>query len=284
MAIISNIQRYSTHDGAGIRTTIFFKGCPLACKWCHNPETFSSKKQMLIHNERCISCGRCTERCTRECVFCGDCTDFCIYNAREIVGKDYTVKQLMKEIKKDQIFYEESGGGVTLSGGECMLVDLDFLTNLLGEIKKLGISVNIDTSGFAAYEKFQAILPYVDIFLYDLKIFQDAKHKLYTGVSNKIILDNLVKLSHDNANIEIRVPMIANVNATDDNIRATLKFLLENKIKTKKVYLLPYHNIGTGKYIKLGLMHEEFFAPTEEDMQHYKKLFVESGFEVQIGG
>jgi len=199
-AMIMNIQKFCVHDGPGIRTTVFFKGCPLNCIWCHNPESQNFNKEIMFDYEKCNTCGECVKRCkskaikiTKEnlsydpslCSFCEKCIDFCINNARSLVGKKFSISQLMKEIEKDMVFYEESGGGVTLSGGEVM-GQIDFVEELVKKCHRKGISVAIDTCGHTPFKNFQKILDYVDIFLYDIKLMDSNKHKKYVGVSNEL--------------------------------------------------------------------------------------------------
>ena len=224
MKNITNIQKFSIHDGDGIRTTVFFKGCPLKCEWCHNPETQRFEKEMEVDGEKCTGCGTCASVCPngavrmtedhrpawdpKACTFCGKCENFCPAGVREIVGREYTVKELTKELMKDQMFYEESGGGVTFSGGEVMSMDMDFILAMAKELKRQDVTLTIDTCGYVPYERFEKILPYVNTFLYDVKVMDPELHKKYMGTDNKLILENLVRLSQDGARIYIRIPTI----------------------------------------------------------------------------
>ncbi|MGO5051545.1 trans-4-hydroxy-L-proline dehydratase activase [Lachnospiraceae bacterium LCP25S3_G4] len=302
MSMITSIQKYSIHDGDGIRTTIFFKGCPLKCVWCHNPETQNYQKQVLYDKERCVACGACVNACPNHamlikeehiimdralCDCCGTCIDYCNLNLREIMGKSYSVMELVKEVKKDQIFYEESGGGVTLSGGEVMTMDMDYLESLVKALHKQGITITIDTCGYAPYENFQRILPYVHTFLYDIKVMNQELHKEYIGVENTLILENLKKLSKDGARIYIRIPTINEVNGNDASMKATIAYLLDHRINVAQVNLLPYHNTGAGKYDKMGKKYEgtTLHAPSKEEMEHFVQMFQEAGFyNTKIGG
>lgn len=299
---ITNIQKFSIHDGDGIRTTVFFKGCPLKCVWCHNPETQRYEREVQFDAAGCQSCGSCVNICTGHalhlengvperdkdmCVYCEKCTVYCPKGLREIVGKDYTPAELVKELKKDLMFYEDSGGGVTLSGGEVMTMDKDYITDIVRRLHKEGIDVTIDTCGFAPYENFEAILPYVHTFLYDVKAIDPKLHEEYVGVDNALILDNLVKLARNGARIYIRIPMIRGVSATEENIRATIEFLHENGITPAQVNLLPYHNTGSHKYAKVGMIYqgEELEAPDDEEMNAYVQMFKDAGFtNTRIGG
>ena len=302
MSLITSIQKYSIHDGDGIRTTVFFKGCPLKCLWCHNPETQRYEKQPLVHNDRCVGCRKCELACPHKaihlengkaetdlalCDSCGTCTDYCNLNLREIVGKEYTIDELVKEIRKDEMFYEESGGGVTLSGGEVMTADMDYVEALCKKLKRIGITITIDTCGFAPYENFERLLPYVNTFLYDIKAMDPHVHKKFIGVDNSLILSNLEKLNHAGARIYIRIPTITGVNADDVSMQEIIHYLQQKKINAAKINLLPYHNTGSVKYQKIGLTYEgtELGRPTEEQMQHFQKLFQQAGYHnTKIGG
>lgn len=302
MSLITSIQKYSIHDGDGIRTTVFFKGCGLRCVWCHNPETQSYKKQPLYDKERCVGCRSCEMACPHKaiheedgkvvtdltlCDACGTCTDYCNLNLREIVGKEYAVEELVKELKKDEMFYEQSGGGVTLSGGEVMTADMDYVERLCKKLVQFGITVTIDTCGYAPYENFEKILPYIDTFLYDIKTMDNEIHKKYMGAGNELILSNLERLNAAGARIYIRIPTIKEVNGTDQSMKDIIAYLLEKKIQAACVNLLPYHNTGSAKYAKLGGRYEgeELHAPNQEEMEHFVTLFKEAGFHnVKIGG
>lgn len=295
---IFNIQKYSVHDGPGIRTTVFFKGCPLKCWWCHNPESQSIKHEVMFFQERCTGCGICVRRCAEDaikidnmlpvtdelkCKLCGKCTDFCPNNAREYVGKDITVQDLMKEIIKDEVFYEESNGGVTFSGGEPLL-HVEFLLEVLKACKHRGIHTAIDTSGFAAYENFEKIADYVDLFLYDIKLMNNEKHIKYIGVENDLIIENLKKLSNRGANIFVRMPIIAGVNDDDEHIDEAVKLL--SKINLIQVNLLPYHKMGMDKYRRLEMDYKlsGMEKPTDERMEEIADKFIKGGIKVKIGG
>lgn len=302
MSLITSIQKYSIHDGDGIRTTVFFKGCGLRCAWCHNPETQSYKKQPLYDRERCTGCRSCEAACPQRaiheengkvvtdltlCDTCGTCTDYCNLNLREIAGRECTVDELVKELKKDEMFYEQSGGGVTLSGGEVMTADMDYVEALCKKLNRLGITVTIDTCGYAPYENFERLLPYTDTFLYDIKTMDSKIHKKYMGAGNGLILSNLERLNAAGARIYIRIPVIKEVNGTDAAMKAVISYLLEKNIHAACVNLLPYHNTGSGKYERLGEKYkgEGLHAPEKEEMEHFVTLFKEAGFHnVKIGG
>jgi len=297
-AIIFNIQKFSIHDGPGIRTTVFFKGCPLKCMWCHNPESQNSKIEMLYDKDKCTLCGKCESICPEHavkiensksktdinlCSFCGECVIYCLNGAREIAGKEYLVDEVMKEVMKDKVFYKQSKGGVTVSGGE-PLIHIDFLEELLMRLKAENIHTAVDTCGDVPFETLERASKYTDLFLYDLKIMDDEMHKKYTGSSNKIIIENLIKLSKIHSNISIRMPIIEGINADESHIEEVLK-LIEN-LNIKKVYLLPYHNIAAHKYKKLGLEYdgEKMSKPSDEKLSIFKGMFEEKGFVARIGG
>ncbi len=274
-ATVFDIQRSSFVDGPGIRTTVFFKGCNLRCAWCHNPESQSAVPQMMFHKNRCNGCGKCKEKCPNsleKCDLCGKCTFYCPNDAREICGKEYTVDQLMTEILKDKTFYENSGGGVTFSGGECML-QIDFLTEILKTCKENGIHTAVDTAGHVPYEYFERILPYTDLFLYDIKCMDAEKHKHYTGVANTRILENLSALLKTSACVWVRIPVIPSVNDAEEEIAAIRAFLDEHGFP-EKVEPLPYHRIGEHKYGALGMDVTSFSVPSKEQMERIEKIFL----------
>ena len=302
MKNITNIQKFSIHDGDGIRTTVFFKGCPLKCEWCHNPETQKFEKEMQVDREKCTGCGACAAVCpngaihmeegrpildAEACVFCGKCTRFCPTGAREVIGQEYTVKELVKELMKDQMFYEESGGGVTLSGGEVMSMDMDYLLAVAKELKRQDVTLTIDTCGYVPYEKFQELLPYVNTFLYDVKVMDPELHKKYMGTDNALILENLVRLAKDGARIYIRIPTVKEVNGNEENMKETIAFLQEHDIHPAQINLLPYHDTGSGKYRKLDMEYKgtDLHAPDKEEMEALAALFINAGYKnTKIGG
>ena len=303
MKNITNIQKFSIHDGDGIRTTVFFFFFSLKCEWCHNPETQRFEKEMQVDREKCTGCGTCASVCPngavrmtedhrpswdpKACTFCGKCENFCPAGSREIVGREYTVKELTKELMKDQMFYEESGGGVTFSGGEVMSMDMDFILAMAKELKRQDVTLTIDTCGYVPYERFEKILPYVNTFLYDVKVMDPELHKKYMGTDNKLILENLIRLSQDGARIYIRIPTIKEVNGNEQNMKETIAFLKEHDIHPAGVNLLPYHDTGSGKYAKLGMEYKgtDLHAPDKEEMEAFAALFVNAGFtNTKIGG
>ena len=302
MDLITNIQKYSVHDGDGIRTTVFFKGCPLKCVWCHNPETQRFERELQYDKEKCTGCGACAGVCPNHaitmtdgkpvldrslCTLCGKCEVYCPEGIREIIGEEYPVKNLVRELMKDLMFYEQSGGGVTLSGGEVMAMSTEYILAIAKALKKEEVSLTIDTCGYVPYKKLEAILPYVDTFLYDVKVMDPELHKQYIGVDNQIILENLIKLSDAGARIYIRIPTIKEVNGNEKNMTDTIHFLKEHNIQPAQVNLLPYHNTGSSKYPKLDMEYKgnELHAPSREEMEEFVKLFKDAGFlNTKIGG
>jgi len=298
-AIIFDIKRYAIHDGPGIRTTIFFKGCPLRCPWCHNPEGIKPGMELIFWEDRCISCGDCAEVCstgaiimngkfpildTQKCNLCGECVKVCHAEAREIVGKEYTVEEIMQEIEKDIIFYDESGGGVSFSGGE-PLMQPRFLLEILKRCKEKYIHTALDTSGYADREILAKVSEFVDLFLYDIKLIDSKKHRFFTGVPNEPILENLRYLSNSGKKINIRIPLIPGVNDDIQNIEKTAEFLVSLP-EIKYISLLPYHSSWKNKFKKLSRPWEPYLVekPREEQLEEIKQKFESFGFIVKIGG
>ena len=296
--IIFNIQRYSIHDGPGIRTTVFLKGCPLNCWWCQNPESQLSGQEMLFWGDRCIGCGACSTICPsgaikikngipvtekEKCILCGKCIEKCPALAREMIGEKLTVEEIIKEIEKDLVFYEESGGGVTFSGGE-PLGQSEFLESLLICCQKKKIHTAVDTSGYISWEILSKISSKVDLFLYDLKIMDNERHKKYTGVSNELILENLKKLSSVHNNIFVRFPVIPGINDDYQNIKETGEFL--SSLKIAQVNLLPYHYIGIDKYRRLGRTYKLVTTqpPSEEKLSEVSAILSKFNLNVKLRG
>ena len=262
-ALISDIKRFAVHDGEGIRTTVFFKGCPLKCVWCHNPESISFKPQVAFYENKCIGCGECKKE--------GFTVEGCLGDARVLYGKEMTIEKLLPLLLEDKDFYETSGGGVTLSGGEC-LCQADFCAELLKALKKEGINTAVDTCGFVSKEAIDKVLPYTDTFLYDIKAIDEDVHIKCTGQSNKIILENLKHIDSLGKKIEIRIPYVPEYNS--DQIGKIAEFLKPLK-NIKAVKVLPYHNYAGSKYEALNMENTlPKILPTEEEIKNAEKMFV----------
>lgn len=284
--MITGIQKYSIHDGKGTRTTVFFKGCPLSCKWCHNPETQSFDRQLYFYKDRCLGCNACQKVCKyqaafdlNKCIACGECVEACNYSARKICGQNIEIDELVDEIMKDEPFYESSGGGVTLSGGEVLATNMDDLKKLMQKLHRNGISINIDTCGYAPFDRFEKVIPYTDTFLYDIKLVDLEEHIRFTGVDNRLIIDNLIKLSKLKPNIWIRLPIIGGVNNNEAHVNSVAELLIGNNISYSRITLLPYHNTGSRKYELIGNKYpgNDFYTPNEESMQLLKDKMTELG-------
>lgn len=295
-----DIKRYAINDGPGIRITIFLKGCPLTCDWCHNPESQSLKVQKMYTHSKCIACGECVKACeqnactltdggiitdTEACILCGKCAEVCPTKATEMSGKLYSIEEIMTEIEKERVFIEQSGGGVTFSGGE-PLMHSDFLIQLLDACKEKNIHTVVDTTGFSKKETLLAVAKKTDHFLFDLKMMDSEKHKKFTGVGNELILENLKLLADSGASISIRIPLIKGVNDDDENTKATIKYLSSLSGKKRKINILPYHAIAAKKYEKLGGKYDakNMEVPSDEIQEKIVQLFKENGFEAVIGG
>jgi len=297
--VIFDIRKYSIHDGPGIRTTVFFKGCPLRCWWCHNPEGQDVEPELVYRKSRCIGCDECSKNCQREaislvaqsislnrekCVPCNNCCRVCPSDALSIAGKQMSVKEILEEIEKDRTFYEESRGGVTFSGGE-PLMQPDFLNALLKECKERAIHTAVNTCGFAQYEIIDRIRDKVDLFLYDIKTMDNRKHRKYTGASNEQILKNLKKLAESGSSIVISFPIIPGINDDDKNVTRTAKFI-SSLPNIQQVNLLPYHRAGIEKYKNLGKPYklDKIQPPSNQRVKSVKEKMEAFGIRVGIGG
>lgn len=297
--LVFDIKKYAIHDGPGIRTTVFFKGCPLECQWCHNPESWRALPEHGFRKSRCVACGQCIENCPEEaisiidsrpvtemnkCTLCGRCVDTCITCAREIIGREMTVNEVINEIERDNIFYDQSGGGVTFSGGE-PLMQSEFLIGLLNQCQKKRIHTAIDTSCYAEPNIIDLISEKANMFLCDIKHMDSETHKKFTGVGNSLILDNIKLLSTAGKNIIIRIPVIPDFNDDKTNIEATGKFIasLSGVIR---VDILPFNSGGKEKSSRLTIQNKylQTKAPSEEYMKSISKKLSKYGFEVKIGG
>jgi pyruvate formate lyase activating enzyme len=298
--VIFDIKRYAIHDGPGIRTTVFFKGCPLRCGWCHNPEGLVPEPEFILRHDRCAEgCNSCVTACPqlaiakggtsvvineKKCDMCGICVDVCVYEAIEMAGRDMTIPWLLEELERDRVFFDESGGGITLSGGE-PVAQIDFLKDLLDNLKRRKFNVALDTSGYVSHENLESIYDQVDHFLYDLKLLDDSRHEKHTGVSNKIILENLRKLSEADRSIAVRIPLLSDINDDDGNIHAMAEYLHSCR-NIDVINLLPYHRGGISKHSRLRkvTIPNDFQPPSAERLENIRKFFSKSGFSVKIGG
>ena len=294
MALIFDIKRYALHDGPGIRTTLFLKGCPLRCAWCHNPESWSPKPQKLYKKSKCIGCGSCVAACSHDivptenrCVLCGRCTDACPAAALEMSGRAWPMDELMAEVEKERGVMADSGGGVTLCGGE-PLMDPDYALELLRELGRRGFHRAVDTSLFVSPELIPEVVRECELFLVDLKTMDSEVHRKYAGVPNDLILSNIRLLSGLGARYFIRIPLIREVNADRVNLEATARFLTSLPTPPEEVDLLPYHDIGKGKHERMWSVYNPlgyaFSAPSQKEQEAAAELFRAHGLKVQIGG
>lgn len=269
-ALICDVKRFAVHDGDGIRTTVFFKGCPLKCVWCHNPESISFQPEVAYYAHKCIGCGQCKNQ--------GFTPDDCLGEAMILYGKEMSIEQLLPILLEDKDFYETSGGGVTLSGGEC-LCQADFCEELLKKLKQNGINTAVDTCGFIKKQFIDKVVPYTDVFLYDVKAFDEDVHKKCTGKSNKLILENLMYLDSINKKIEIRIPYVPEYNANQMEKIARFIKQLKNIVKVR---VLSYHNYAVSKYIALDKENTmPNLMPTREEIDKVVEIIKNiTNFEV----
>ena len=283
---VVSIRRFSTHDGPGIRTTLFLKGCSLHCAWCHNPETISPAPELAIH-PRCTACGACAAVCAchritpegkhefdrANCRACGRCVAVCPNKALTLYGEQRTPEELLPELLADRRFYRESGGGVTVSGGEPLLQSA-FCAALFRELKREGIHCAVDTCGNVPFRAVEEVLPYTDLFLYDLKQMDDALHRRWTGASNRLILENLRRISAAGKEFEIRIPVVPGVNDTEEMFQAAAAFLRDLP-GLRAVKLLPYHDFARSKYTAVGRCDTMPHAapPPQDQLAQWGELF-----------
>lgn len=302
MNLLFDIKRYALHDGPGIRTTLFLKGCPLRCIWCHNPESWSPGRQRLYKAVKCIGCASCVEACPqgaleltpdgirptgRPCIACGSCAEACPALAMEICGREWPMDELMAEVEKERGVMTDSGGGVTLSGGE-PLMQPSYTLELLEELGRRGFHRAVDTTLFAAPEVVRSVAAACELFLVDLKTMDSATHRRFTGVPNEPILENLRLVASLGKPYWIRIPLITEVNATEENMATTATFLRSLDCQPEEVDLLPYHDIGKGKHERMGTVYNpdglSLSAPSKEDQARCVQQLEAAGLTVRIGG
>lgn len=301
MPFLFDIKRYSINDGPGVRVTVFFKGCPLSCRWCHNPESISFKTEKLYNKNKCIGCGSCVAVCPEnvltltktdgvitdfeKCRLCGKCAEVCPTKAIEMSGRNYSEEEVIAAVLKETHMMDGSGGGVTFSGGEPLMYP-EALKSLLIRCGQEGIHRAVDTSGSVRSSVVEEILPYTDLFLYDLKLMDPQAHREWVGADNALILKNLQLISDNDKEYYIRIPLVEGVNTGDQNIVETIAFLSRLRRKPTVVGLLPYHNIASRKYEKMGKMYDEsgMAEPSKEKVAHIHSLFTKNGLNILIGG
>ncbi len=294
-AIIFDIQRFSLHDGPGIRTTVFFKGCPLRCAWCQNPESWNPRPEIAFYKHLCKQCFSCAPVCEEKaivthtdrrvdytrCTSCGKCADACVDTALRVVGREWRVDALVAELLKDADYFADSGGGVTLSGGEPMLHP-GFLENLLPALKNRNIHVILETCGVFSWGQIESLLPLLDLVFFDLKMMAGDTHKTLTGHSNALILNNFSRLSKEFSHLQARMPVIPTINDGRENILDTAGFLVKNGHAS--IHLLPYHNLGESKIPRLNTGQKCLGVnfQTADDLSRLKVLFEKEGVEAII--
>ena len=297
--LVFNVQRYSIHDGPGIRTTVFLKGCPLCCAWCHNPEGMSPRPEIVVVESRCAGCGECRRACPfgvslggegalpthhEQCQLCGACVEACPTGARQMIGRTMNVPEVLQEILKDRLFYESSGGGVTFSGGEPLLQP-HFLCALLEACRTHRLHTALDTTGFGCTEHLLAAAALSDLVLYDLKVFDETRHRTLTGVSNRGIRENLTALDRVHRNVWIRLPVVPGFNDDLAELKQIAEFVAGLRSVTL-VNLLPFHRTALHKWQRLGLAHslEGVQAPSAEFMERAAETFGRMGLKTKAGG
>jgi pyruvate formate lyase activating enzyme len=298
--MVFDIKRYAIHDGPGIRTTVFLKGCLLKCPWCHNPEGKAREQEFMWWKEKCLGCRDCEKVCTKGAIFfsddsflldktkcdlCGVCRDACHSEALRLIGREMTVAQVMEQVEKDVSFYDESAGGVTLSGGE-PLMQPDFSHRLLEACKELGIHTVVDTCGHVSSDILLKVSKHVDLFLYDLKVIDDEKHTRFTGVSNKLILENIKKLSHQGQKVVVRFPLVPGLN-DDEKDALELGEFVSSLAEVRELCILPYHKAGVAKLERLNRPADSCFinlSPAAVKLDEIERMLRDFGLKIKVGG
>ena len=295
MGTIFNIQRYCLHDGDGIRTNVFFKGCPLRCKWCHNPEGLDAKPTVAFNEEKCTVCGKCVEVCGIRsiddgklhieralCIGCNRCVDVCLNGANEVFGREVTADEVMNEVLKDRVYYMTSKGGMTLSGGEPSMQP-EFALELIQRAKNEGVTTFIETCGIGGRSFYKKAFELGASFLYDIKCMDVDKHKKLTGVSNGNIISNLEFLFENGADVIVRLPLVPGINDLDDDIEKISEFLLKHKGKYRYAEIMAYHSFGVAKAQRIGKdgIHG-FCDATSDDKERWQRSFLEKGIDTKI--
>lgn len=301
-AFIFNKQKYNMYDGPGVRTMIFFKGCPLRCKWCSNPEGLEKKYQIMIKPTSCVSCGGCVPVCPVgihsiskdgehlidrgiDCLGCGNCVESCMVSALKVAGEQQTISELLEYVEEDKAFYDQSNGGVTLGGGEVMMQP-EVAASLLAACRQEGINTAVETCGYAKKENVLKIAEFTDLFLFDIKHIDPDRHFELTGVRNERILENLQELLHRRYNVKIRMPMLKGINDSEAEIRSVIEFLMPYREykNFKGIDLLPYHKLGVNKYNQLGMEYPIQGDPSlsDEDLDRIEGWIRECDFPVSV--
>ncbi len=293
--IVFNIQKFCIHDGDGIRTCVFVKGCPLRCIWCHNPESFEKTPSLSFNKHKCSSCGRCLAVCParktengvlifdrKKCIKCGKCSEVCLNDVNEIIGEEMTSSEVMNEVMKDKIFYDSSGGGITVTGGEPSY-QADFTLELLHLSKDAGISLAVETCGIGSRDFYKKAADLGTTFLFDIKCIDPERHKKLTGADNTHIMSNLRYLMDRGADIIIRLPLVPDCNDSDEDIASLSTFLKENSGQYRYAEIMPYHTLGIGKAEKTGadvtFVHDN---ASDTEISHWCSLFASHGIDIKV--
>jgi len=293
--LIESIERFCINDGPGIRSRVFFMGCPLRCKWCSNPETWELKSRIFIDNELCNGCDKCVGVCNKgaitltgekyiidedKCNLCEKCLDVCEQGAIKIIGKVYESEEIVKELLRDRIFYDNSCGGVTITGGEPTM-QMEFLMELCTKLKENNVHIALDSCGYFDFKRLKPVLEYIDLVLFDVKFINEDLHKKFTGVSNKKIIDNLFELDKLSFPVHLRLPTIKGVNDSQEEINGKVELISSLK-NVRRVDIIPYHNLGSKKYDLMNKPRPEFEKPDDRVIKSIKKEITKLGVECHI--